>query len=359
MKTELKLEPELLRFADGREVKNAADWAERRKELVDILAREEYGYMPPVMGRTRITFDGEAEKCCAGFGRYRKATISFDTPKGEFSFPVKFAWPANGKKNPGFILMNFRDRLYDQYLPTEEVIGEGFSAAIVYYNDITSDDGNMNDKLCGMYDRPTDGTGYGKISLWAFAMSRVMDCLGECEGFDLDNIAAIGHSRLGKTALWCGANDERIKYVISNCSGCGGASSERIKHEGAEKISHMNVNFPFWFCENRAQYADKPDSMPFDQHFLLAAAAPRYLFVGSAVNDTWADPYSEQLSCLNASPAWEINGLKGYTGPEEPMEADSATGEGMVYYHIRSGDHFLSRVNWHYYMRKIANESGR
>lgn len=357
MKTELK--PEILKFADGSDVKNAADFAKRRKEMLNILAREEYGYIPEKSGETEMKFIGEPQNCCAGFGIYRNAEISFDTPKGKFTFPIRTAVPKNGKKNPGFIFINFRNRLYDQYLPTEEVIEAGFSVATFNYEDITNDDGDMNDKLAGMFDRPTDGTGYGKISLWAFAISRVMDCLGECDGFDTENIAVIGHSRLGKTALWCGANDERFKFVISNCSGCGGASSERIKHDGAEKISDMNIHFPYWFCENRAGYAGRPDDMPFDQHFLLACSAPRFVSVGSAVEDAWADPYSEQLSCVNASPAWEICRFKGYIGKTEPAAAGESFEDGRISYHIRTGAHFLSRKDWLYYIKVMKNELGR
>lgn len=357
MKTEL--EPKILRFADGTEVKNAEDFKKRRAEMLDILAREEYGYMPPVMGETRLKFIGEPEYICAGMALLRRAEVSFDTPKGEFSFPVKLMTPDDGEKHPCFLFNNFQDLTYHHYLPIEEIIAHQYSVALIYYNDITSDNNDMSDKLAGMYDRADDGTGYGKITLWAFAMSRLLDRLGDCPGFDAENVASIGHSRLGKTSLWCGANDERIKLVISNDSGCGGASSERIKHEGAEKISDMAVNFPFWFCENRSKYIDKPDEMPFDQHFLLACAAPRYLSVGSAEKDTWADPYSEQLSCFNASPAWEIQGFCGYTGKEEPAEIGESFDGGRISYHIRRGTHFLSRTDWLYYMKVFDNVIGR
>ena len=36
-----------LTFVDGRKVKNAADWAERRKEILGIFAKEMYGEEPP------------------------------------------------------------------------------------------------------------------------------------------------------------------------------------------------------------------------------------------------------------------------------------------------------------------------
>ena len=39
--------PDPLVFADGRKVENAADWAARRREMLDIFEREVYGRMPP------------------------------------------------------------------------------------------------------------------------------------------------------------------------------------------------------------------------------------------------------------------------------------------------------------------------
>ena len=39
--------PELMRFADGRPVRTAAEWPARRREMLDVFAREMYGREPP------------------------------------------------------------------------------------------------------------------------------------------------------------------------------------------------------------------------------------------------------------------------------------------------------------------------
>lgn len=345
----MKFEPELMIMKNGKKVETADDWKLRREELVDILSAEEYGYMPKACGKTVFVSEPVNDTQCAGHATCEKITATFPTEKGDFTFSFHLTVPTSEGKHPLFVIMNFGDYVYGKYIPLEEIVDNGFAVAKIYYKDITTDDNDMTNGLSGMYSRPTDGTGYGKISLWAFAMSRALDCVIDRPEIDSTKVAAIGHSRLGKTALWCGANDERFTYVISNDSGCGGAAYERTKHANAETIADMNINFPFWFCENRQKYAGHENEMPFDQHFLIAASAPRKVFVGSANLDLWADPYSEQLSCIGAKPAFELSGKKCDI-PEEPAKVGDDFQSGDVAYHLREGKHFLSRADWQSYM---------
>ena len=110
-----------------------------------------------------------------------------------------------------------------------------------------------------------------------------MDYLQTCDFVDKKNIAVIGHSRLGKTALLTGAFDERFAFVISNDSGCSGAAISRDK-EG-ERIDAILTRFPFWFCKNYAKYAGKEEDLPFDQHWLMSLIAPRKLTVLTGSQD--------------------------------------------------------------------------
>jgi hypothetical protein len=86
--------------------------------------------------------------------------------------------------------------------------------------------------------------------------------------------------------------------------------------------------------------------MPFDQHYLLASIAPRYVCVGSAVEDTWSDPTSEMLCCVAASPAYEAHGVKGFISKDRFPEIGDKFFEGSIGYHMRSGAHYFSREDW-------------
>lgn len=356
----LHLYPELLRFEDGTAVASPMDWKRRRKEILRILSEQEYGFTPEAPKAVRGTVNRVIRACCAGHGLQEEITLSFDTPNGEFSFPIHFFISRKEERTPVFVFLNFRSDAYDRYLPVEEVIDNGFSVVSVNYQDITSDNGDFSNGISALYPRNEENTAWGKIGMWAFCASRIVDYLFMRTEIDTANIAVIGHSRLGKAALWCGAQDERIRYVISNDSGCSGAAYERLKHEGAETIDAIAEKFSFWFCKNYLKYRKAPEARNFDQHFLLALQAPRYLAVGSASLDLWADPYSEQISCIGASPAWKLFGLDGYIGDETPAKVGDCFGDGQIQYHLRDGIHYFSRADWGCYMnwiRKIIQGS--
>ena len=335
----MRFDPILMRMQDGTSLTNAARWPERRRELIETLAREEYGFMPPVLP-VSCTVENTSNAHWGGHGIEERMCLSGIGPMNAFSFPVTLLKPAGKGPFPLFLFLSFEDAPYQKYFPLQEVLSRGFAVAMIPYKGVTSDDGDMLNGLAGALDRPTDGTGWGKLTLWAWAASRTLDALEDREELDMGNVAVIGHSRLGKAALWCGANDERIRYVCSNDSGASGAAFARGKDPRGENVRIITQHFPFWFCENYRQYADREEEMPFDQHWLLAASCPRCVAVTSASEDYWAGPESEKKSCAEASPAWELLGKTGY----------SEDGNGDVAYQKRDGIHFLALEDWRFFM---------
>jgi hypothetical protein len=251
--------------------------------------------------------------------------------------------------------INFRDLIPDAYQPTEEINDRGYAVLTFCYKDVTSDDGDFTNGLAGVV--YPDGTRApdqcGKIGLWAWAAMALMDYAMTLPELDHGRISVCGHSRLGKTALWCGALDERFAAVISNNSGYGGAASS--KHGAGERVrDFLRVGSWDWYCENFKQFTDDlEDEKPYDQSFLLAMIAPRLLCVGSAETDRGADPTSEFLTSLHASSAWELLGVRGLICPDRmPVPGDHFT-EGNIGYHLRGFGHALSREDWCAYIRYL------
>ena len=320
-------------------------WRMRRRELIDMLSREEYGFTPapPASVNANIV---STERICAGKGLLSRVELTFDTPGGPFAFPFNLVVPESVSPAPAFVALCFRPEIPDKYLPMEEILDHGFAVASLHYTDVTSD-GPDPDGLAAMY--PIDpSTGWGKLGMWAFAASRVMDYLETLDSIDHARVCVIGHSRLGKTALWCAAQDERFSMAVSNDSGCSGAAISRGKV--GESIADITERFPYWFCGNYRHWAGREEEAPFDQHMLMALIAPRRLYVCSATEDEWADPASEYAGAKAASEVWTFLRCPGLVGPDALPEPETPLHTGGVAYHLRTGPHFQGRADWGYVM---------
>ncbi len=343
--------PDLMTLGDGRKVKTGDDWRARRLELLELLGAEEYGFTPAAPRSVRAEIDPVSQRGDYAFAYGGKAArqlirLSFDTPGGEFTFPVALITPRREGKAPAFVYIDFDQDTPSRFLPVEEIIDHGFALASFCCLDITSD-GPEYDGLAALYPRD-EKTGWGKLGMWAFAASRAADYLTTREDIDAGRICVTGHSRLGKTALWCGAQDERFSMTIANDSGCAGAALSRGK--GGESIDIIAKRFPYWFCGNYQAWRGRESEAPFDQHMLIALCAPRLVYISSASQDDWADPESEFLACAAADPAWRVLGARGLVSPDAMPETDAPLTEGGVCYHKRQGTHFYSRTDWLWHM---------
>ena len=327
-------------------------------ELVDVLLREEYGFLPSAPVEITATLDKTNARFCAGKAVLNNMTLHCKAEWGEFSFPFTYTCPEKAQKPvPAFLHINFRDLIPDMYQPTEEIIDRGYAVLTFCYKDVTSDDGDFTNGLAGVVypDGKRKGDQCGKIGLWTWAAMALMDYAMTLPELDKSRISVIGHSRLGKTALLTGALDDRFFCAISNDSGCSGAALSREK-EG-ETIAIITKRFPFWFSEDYKKHVNREDEMPFDQHFLLAANARHRVYVASASEDLWASPKNEYLSCVAASGYFEAMGKVGFVHPDRlPMIGD-AFHDGSIGYHLRDGSHYLSREDWNHYIDYLEKHS--
>ena len=316
-----------------------------RDEAIHMLCSCEYGF-PPQQPKT-VTFTEESMRENYAAGKavlYRINAVVKENDK-EFSFPFWFAVPKSSSPVPAVVYINFRGSNPDDYLPSEEVLDLGMAFAMFDYQTVSPDNDDFESLAGGFLgvDR-SEPYAPGKIAIWAWAARIVMDFVASRSEIDQNNVAVAGHSRLGKTALFAGLFDSRFKFAYSNDSGCSGAALFRGKEGETAELIHKQ--FPYWFCPNFEKYAVGKEELPFDQHFLLSLIAPRYLYVCSAIEDTWADPQAELASCVAATPAYEALGLTGLVGEPENSFAGLTLHEGHIGYHCRFGTHFHSREDW-------------
>ncbi|HHW08649.1 MAG TPA: acetylxylan esterase [Firmicutes bacterium] len=377
--------PELLVFADGRPVTDAAAWRERRAEILKLFETHVYGKAPGKPEHMSFDLLERSEQALDGKAVRKQVRITMKQGAAEAAIDLLIYLPAAGQfPVPLFVGMNFRGNhavhpdpaiilprswmaagegvvnnratergrgLAASRWPIELILSRGYGVATVYRGDVDPDfdDGFQNGVHPLFYapdqSRPRADE-WGTIAAWAWGLRRVMDYLEVDEQIDHERIAVLGHSRLGKTALWAGAQDERFALVISNCSGCGGAALSRRRF--GETVWRINYSFPHWFCTNFKQYNDKEDLLPVDQHMLIALIAPRPVYVASAAEDLCADPKGEFLSVKEADPVYRLLGTDGL--PVADMPPVDRPVMGTMGYHIRSGRHDITEYDWRCYL---------
>jgi len=374
--------PDPLIFNNGQPVKNKDDWKKRRAELLTLFENEVYGKTPAGEVQLISTVISENKELFNGTAIRKEVQLKLKRASAEITINLLIYLPKSGKKVPLFLGYNFNGNhtvsadpeiaVTSSWVrnnpaqgitenksnaslrgsdasswPVGEIIARGYGVATMYYGDVDPDfDDGFKNGVHALFPEKRDSASWGSIAGWAWGLSRVMDYLPNERAVDVKKIVVLGHSRLGKAALWAGINDLRFAMVVSNESGCGGAAlSKRIYGETVERI---NNSFPQWFCSNFKKYNNKEEDLPVDQHELLALIAPRPLYVCSAEEDRWSDPKGEFLSCVGASPVYQLLGTKGFPAKDFPGLEQPVTGQ--IGYHIRPGKHDIKPYDWKCFM---------
>jgi hypothetical protein len=380
--------PDPLVTANGAKVTNAAEWRKRRAEILRLFETHVYGKTPAAPAR--IAFE-EVSRDAAAFGGLatrREIAIWLLGKKGGPRLNLLLYVP-NGASGPApaFLGMSFNGNhavvadpkigLATAWMRTgadkgvvnnrateqsrgseaerwavETILKRGYALATFYCGDLFPDhkDGLKDSIIPHLYKPGQTAPAadeWNAMGAWAWGLSRVMDFFERDKAVDARRVAVIGHSRLGKAALWAGAQDERFAMIISNESGEGGAAlSRRIF---GETVARINTSFPHWFCANYKTYNDRVNDLPVDQHELIALLAPRPVYVASAAEDLWADPRGEFLSAQAASPVYRLLGREAIG--DRPMPAIHQPIMTTVGYHIRAGKHDVTTYDWEQYLK--------
>lgn len=351
--------PDPLVFSDGKTVKNARQWTKKRRpQVLETFAQEMYGHIPARPEGLHFSTVSE-DTVYGGLGIRKVVRIYLDAAELHW-FDVLIHLPKDAAGPvPMFVGLNFKgndatlDERADFRWPYELVLKAGMGVATAWRDSIEPDGKDSRlaeaEGVCrdggvrSWYNKDGD---WGAISAWAWGLSRIVDYLETDEAYDTDRLAVIGHSRLGKTALWAGANDLRFDMVISNDSGCCGAAISRRKF--GETFAVIDTSFPHWFTREFDKYKGREETFPADQHWLIALAAPRPVYVASATEDLWADPKGEWLAAFHASPVYALFGYEGLSA--EMPAADTSDGLGRIGYHIRTGKHNILAFDWQQYI---------
>lgn len=402
--------PDPLLCTDGTVVDSAEVWnVKRHPELLRMFADQMFGNVPPGASAIRLTPEVVEEGEALGGKAIRQqvnlvVSVSSEAHSGQPSLVLRLLIyrPKSAQPVPAFVGLNFggnqtisddpaiilnpgwirtangpgakdhqateesRGTAASRW-PIEMIVDQGFAVGTMYYGDIDPDfdDGFQNGIHPLAYAPGQTSPGpseWGSIAAWSWGLSRILDYLETNPAVDASRVAVVGHSRLGKTSLWAGASDPRFALVVSNNSGCGGAAlSRRVIGESVHRI---NTAFPHWFCDHYTQYNSNEAAAPFDQHELIALIAPRPVYVASAVEDTWADPKGEYLSCYHADAVYRLWGNTGLGGTVPEVElpaADEPRATGHIGYHLRTGKHDITAYDWEQYLRfaKRHFESGK
>ena len=349
------MEPKILTSLSGEKVNSRMIWEDfRREEILSLFEHYVYGERPTAVPE-ELSFKTETvdENRCGML--LRRVTITLDG----YSFTVPVFTPKDKKKVPVFIYFvhEYQEKQMDAenepntpFIPIADIVNRGYGVILMFLSSIYPDPNYGYDHKTGMFaaylqsDKNRRDSDWSSVSAWAFAASRVIDYIETDEHFDPERIAVAGHSRCGKTALWTGATDERVSYVISNSSGCAGAAMHRGK-EG-EQISDI-TRLTDWLSKNYEKYSRYTEMLPVDQHMLLSLIAPRYLYIQSSELDTWADPVAERRSARLAGEAYALYGCRGIVIPDnDEIEIEKPYHTGRIGYHTRPGAHRIAASDW-------------
>lgn len=347
--------PDVFISQDGKLIKDANDWEMvRRTEILQLFADEVYGELPLDFDKIEFEEQEVSEHPYSDFSDMKTVEIQVErlgkqnTVKLHLFFPKSFTGVLPvilviSHRNVSELLKDTEDRFF----PIDEIIGKGMVAAVFDVEDVSPDDKERFSQgiLEKLYPEQLQMTnGMRGLGAWAWGAMRAMDYFEQSPEIDDKRAMLVGHSRGGKAALWCGANDTRWAITVANESGCGGAALSKRKF--GETVERINTTFPFWFTDNFKKYNGREESLPLDQHMLLSLIAPRRLYVASSKDDQWADPKGEYLSLLFASRVYgEI-----YQAPQELPEAFNSEVNTVqlehLGYHLREGAHDLSAYDW-------------
>ena len=397
-----------LTFADGRKLKDASEWPARRKEILEIFAREMYGLEPPAP-ETVVAELREEGPTLAGLAIRRQYRTWFRPDKSGPFIDWLLVLPnniegektksvdgrvvcENRKKVPVVLMLNYpgnhavlddaevtlteggwfravgdsndhgpkesnrgvlRRSQLRTTVPAEFIVARGYAFLTACYAQVSPDvevrKGDPEElaytHIFELWPKRDESRTDNTTALGAWAWAL-------SRGLDLaETIQEIDAKRCvatGSSRLGKAAllaSARDERFAVCVPNQTGGGGVPLAKRNFGENVSTEMESFPHWYCKAYAKYIDNEQEMKFDQHLLVAAIAPRSLLV-EGFNSGWFDAKGEWLSCRAASLVWEFLGKEGLPKVGFPENYDkSCIGESLGYVR-RGGQHGLSGYDW-------------
>ena len=377
--------PNPLVMLDGRRVASRDQWfKERRPELKALFQHYMYGAIPPKPDHVRVTNLGEYHDFLAGKATLKLLRLEMGPARApqidlmlivpnerpgpapvflamdfcgnhalttDPRVPLARSWLGNGCKGCTNSLATEAARgSQTADWPLAEIVRRGYALAAFYSGDVDSDRKEVSDGLYAWLAAGDQGrnnpTNRGTIAAWAWGYHRCVDYLVTEPSVDSHRIAALGHSRNGKTALLAAAFDERIAIAFPHQAGCGGSAPSRGKT--GESVKAINDHFPHWFNAQFKQFNDAPERLPFDQNCLVALCAPRPVLFSAGEDDQWANPAGQFQVLQAADGVYRFLGTEGLAAKEIPRQRNLVTSP--LGYYVREGKHSMTPDDWATFM---------
>lgn len=153
---------------------------------------------------------------------------------------------------------------------------------------------NFGDYAIDVYAR-----GYASATLKGiWNHQRAVDLLQSLLEVDPERIGCIGHSLGGHNALFVAAFDERLKVVVSSCG-----FNSFFKYYGGDLTGWSHGGY---MPRIATVYGKDPARMPFDFTEVLAALAPRAVFINAPLHDDNFEVSGVQDCLAAARPVYEL-----------------------------------------------------
>ena len=356
--------PDPLLTAEGKRVTNVQQWQDiRRPQILALFSNLLYGHVPQPESPIQTDYDVLSidDEFMGGQATRKDIVIRFSNDKGTAKMLVLVFVPNQvSKPVPVFLKHSFNDTKSKDFeasttqpgklrngWPLGEFFDRGYGFVAVYQQDLVGHNeisfGNGIHKLFYKTGQShPKAQQWGVLSAVAWGGSRALDYLETDQDVDHQRVAVMGHSKMGKAALWTAAQDQRFAMAISAQSGCAGAALWRRK--SGETLQKMVTRFPYWLCRNAWKFVDQEGDLPVDQHMMLALMAPRPVYVASGIDDTWADPRGEYASAYHATSVYELFGRQGMTSARLPELGQPIMND--IGYHVRAGGHSVEPYDW-------------